>query len=113
MSLSLSLSLSDGFAVFRPSIWGRGVGTGLASEPRSEGFLRGIFERGADSFWDVFLLFFDFVFSLFVRASEMSWFTAFSREIGAFYTSPSTSPASFSTSPACPTKIPSITNNRG
>ena len=45
-----------------------------------------------------------------VRASNMSYFTAFSREIDAFYTSPSTSPAPLSTSPACPTNIPSITN---
>ena len=50
-----------------------------------------------------------FLFSCFVRASKMSCFTAFSREIDAFDTSPSTSPASFSTSPACPTN-PSITN---
>ena len=55
-------------------------------------------------------LFFGFVFSFFVRASKMSYFTAFSCEIAAFYTSSSTSPASFSTSPACPTNIPSITN---
>ena len=45
-----------------------------------------------------------------VRASQMSYFTACSREIVVFYTSPSTSQASFSTSPACPTNIPSITN---
>ena len=37
------------------------------------------------------------------RASKVSYFTAFSREFDAFYTSPSTSPA-------CPTNIPSITN---
>ena len=36
-------------------------------------------------------------------ASQVSYFTAFSRELDAFYTSPSTSPA-------CPTNIPSITN---
>ena len=54
--------------------------------------------------------FLGFFFSFFVRASKMSYFTAFAREIDAFYASPSTSPASFSTSPACPTNIPSITN---
>ena len=58
-----------------------------------------------------FFVFFLGCFSFFVRArKKMSYFTAFSREIEAFYTSPSTSPASFSTSPACPSNIPSITN---
>ena len=54
----------------------------------------------------VFLFFSPF----FVRASKMSYFTTFCQEHDAFYTSPSTSPASFSTAPACPTNIPSITN---
>ena len=70
---------------------------------------------GADLFSDLFLRFycfrmFLFLFPFFIWASKMPYFTALSREIDAFYTSPSTSPASFSTSPACPTNIPSITN---
>ena len=60
-----------------------------------------------------FFRFFIFIFILkfFVRASKVSYFTEFSRELHAFYTSSSVSPASISTSPACPTNIPSITNN--
>ena len=56
----------------------------------------------------VFFFFPDFLglFSFFVRASKMSYFTACSRKIHAFYSSPPTSPASFSTSPACPTTSP-------
>ena len=49
-------------------------------------------------------------FFRFTSGRKMSYFTAFSRKIDAFYTSPATSPASFSTSPTCPTNIPSITN---
>ena len=56
-----------------------------------------------------FLFFLICFFSFFVRASKMSYFTALSREIDAFYTSPSASPASFSTSPACPTNVPAKT----
>ena len=56
------------------------------------------------------LVYFFLFSSLFVRASKMSCFTAISRKIDVFYTGPSTSLASFSTSPACPTNIPSITN---
>ena len=56
-----------------------------------------------DTFWVriYFGMFFFFFSPVFRPASKMSYFTAFSREIDAFYTSPSTSPASFSTSPAC------------
>ena len=46
--------------------------------------------------------------SFFVLASKRLYFAAFSRKIDAFYTSPSASPASFSTSPACPSNIPTI-----
>ena len=49
--------------------------------------------KGADLLLFIFV-WFNFC-SFFVRASKMSYFTAFSRENDAFYTSPSTSPASF------------------
>ena len=82
-----------------------------------ENIVSGLLSLFVNSAWVriYFGIFFRFVlgfffFSFFVRASKMSYFTAFSREIDAFYTSSSTSPASFSTSPACPTNIPSITN---
>ena len=55
-----------------------------------------------------FFGFFGICFSFFVRASKMSCFTAFSREIDAFYTSPSTSPAPFSA--FRPTSLASPTN---
>ena len=51
----------------------------------------------------IVLCFIDFHLLVFVLASNMSYFTAFSREIDVFYSRPSTPPASFSTSPASPT----------
>ena len=58
-------------------------------------------------------IYFRILFSLFFRFSSgpatcriLQHFL----KIDVFYTSPSTSPALFSTSPACPTNIPSITN---